>query len=981
MHPYLRILLVGFLVIYHTTQAGAQTPAIEALLAAGRYAEAATALEARGDRASVYRAGAAWIEIDSLDDALRTLKSVTRDRADRPLVDSLSGLAYHKMGVAAFNAYEDSLAIVYYLRALAIRDSVLPRYHNERAHTRANLAGVYNLYQRTDTAIVLLREANDIYEHVAEPDSLNWLRNLNQMTTFARTTRNYRLGYSSSYRAVSLLEQMDVDPRDGYLTYYNAAFVLMRLAEIEPALRYARKAVEQARRMEKREDLPDAINMLAIVEREAGQVRAGYRHLREAERLARATQDTASLGFIYLNLAEYYGGENDAANLDRYDALAQEYLRYGGLEGEYYGSEKIPAARLRMGQTEEALDLLTERVDYLGGNALDSILKDAKQVPPANIVPLIDMLGHRAEAYTTLDQPDRALDDYRLLFHLQNQLRHGVSDDVSRAYLSQDQRRFYDRAIALLLNLYRAEEEDDDLWEAFQLSERARAYSLLASVQSQFVGISPEVSALQAEISRLEREVSLGQSERQAELATARIRMDGLQAEQPRVNDISFALKRKRLNSFLKKDNVYVLQYHLSEQNTVLFLITPAGDLQVHNLDLDNEVATDVHAWRETIEASSYRLKSMASPEVQSELDSNYLYQGIDLAELLLPTSVRKVLRLRPAANHKTRICVVPDGVLNYLPFAALPLGRAALPLDYGELAYLQSAADVSYSYSTSYLLAVNEGPRKTYEKNFIAFAPTFRSDGEATADGYQSAKSLLRSNASLSPLAHSREEVATVLQMVDDGKAYFADRATVAQFRADAGKARVLHISSHGFVDPTDPNLSFIAFSQLDDTLRKDELLYLNDLYGLQIDNELTVLSACETAVGKLAVGETTLSMASAFAAAGARSTLTTLWQVDDAATKDLVVGFYRRLVEGDTRMDAINGAQRDMRLTADYAHPYYWSALTLYGASSPIELLGKGVTLSVFAWGVLWLGALVVLLLFIYFARGSKAYRNLGW
>ena len=945
----------------------------EAYVASGRE------LEARGDRQSRYDAGEAFISGKAFDDALRVLATVTRDKGGTPIVDSLSGLAYHKMGVAAYIDQQDSLAVEHYRRAIVIRDSILPFYHNQRAHSRSNMAQALNWLGRMDESIALLREANEIFERLPDVDSLNWLRSLNQVTTYARNTNNYRLGYSSAYRAISLAEQMQLDPQDAFFTYYQAAFVLLRLDEIESALRYAERSVAYARRQASQEDLPAALNILAIVEREAGRIQAGYRHLRQAETVALQIGDTTILGFVYLNLAEYYGGTQDRKNLDRYDVLARQFLTYAELEGEYFRSEKVPAALLALGDTERALELLTERIAYLGGAAKDSITNGLKEVEPVNVIPLIDMLGHRAEAFTARELNDLALEDYRLLFHLQNQLRRNVNDDLSRSYLSQNQRKFFDRAIALLLELYRAEEEDDDLWEAFQLSERARAYSLLASVQSRYVGISTEVSALQDEISRMERDVSLGREDLRDPLAAARIRMDRLQAARHDGNAISFSLKRKRLNSYLKDANAHLLQYHVSDLGSVVFLITPGGDLQVHPLEVDDELGDEVNAWRDAIEGSSYRLKSMAGADVQKGLDSLFLNRGLALSELLVPVSVRKVLHLRPAANHKTRVCIVPDGVLNYLPFAALPLGDAPLPLDYAKLAYLQTAADLSYSYSSSYLLEVSEGPRRSYPNNFVAFAPSFRAaPGTMAAGGEQTARNVLRSNATLAPLVYSKEEVATITYMVEDGRAYYDASANIKQFREVAGKARILHISSHGFVDPTDPNLSFVAFTQSSDTLQKDELLYFNDLYGLHIDNELTVLSACETNVGKLATGETTMSMASAFAAAGARSTLTTLWQVDDAATKDVIVSFYRRLVEGNTRLEALNDAQRSMCQSREYAHPYYWSALTLYGANSPIELLGKGVALSSFAWAFLWLSAAGVFVLFIYVGRGKKGSRD---
>ena len=194
-----------------------------------------------------------------------------------------------------------------------------------------------------------------------------------------------------------------------------------------------------------------------------------------------------------------------------------------------------------------------------------------------------------------------------------------------------------------------------------------------------------------------------------------------------------------------------------------------------------------------------------------------------------------------------------------------------------------------------------------------------------------------------LHPLPYNREEVEEVSRMVKDAVAFYGPDANRQRFLEEMGSSRILHLSSHGSVNPTDPNLSFVAFTQEGDSVEQDEMLYFNDLYGLPMVNELTVLSACETALGKLAAGETTMSLASAFAAAGAKSTVTTLWQVDDRATKDVIVDFYRRLVKGETRSAALNESQAALR-KGEYAHPYYWAGITLYGASGPLFVADKG-------------------------------------
>ena len=106
-----------------------------------------------------------------------------------------------------------------------------------------------------------------------------------------------------------------------------------------------------------------------------------------------------------------------------------------------------------------------------------------------------------------------------------------------------------------------------------------------------------------------------------------------------------------------------------------------------------------------------------------------------------------------------------------------------------------------------------------------------------------------------------------------------------------------------------------------------------LRDIYGLSLDADLVVLSACETALGRNVAGEGLLGLTRGFMYAGARRVVATLWQVEDRATAELMGAFYRALFEGATPAAALAEARASLRASRRYRHPYYWSAFTLHG------------------------------------------------
>jgi len=153
---------------------------------------------------------------------------------------------------------------------------------------------------------------------------------------------------------------------------------------------------------------------------------------------------------------------------------------------------------------------------------------------------------------------------------------------------------------------------------------------------------------------------------------------------------------------------------------------------------------------------------------------------------------------------------------------------------------------------------------------------------------------------------------------------------ATLERFLSLASRYRILHLATHALADFTSGSQAYLAFPA-------SQKLYPGDIgNGLDINADLVVLSACETGIGVWRRGEGMLSLGRAFIFGGAKSVVTSLWQVKDASTADLMRRFYVALRRGQTKDLALSGAQRDciskgsLNITA---HPYYWSGFILTG------------------------------------------------
>lgn len=874
-------------------------------------------------RADSIAAGDAWQEAGDFE---RAHLAYSKALGVEP--DSLGALAQHKIGVAHYNNYQDSLAALAYRSAIRMRDEVFSGPVAQRAHSRLNLAQIVQAEGLADSASVLLREAIDIFARAEPTDSLNWMRALTSLVSLAEDARDYQVAVNAARQSVAILEASSgIDAYDAFDTRYTAGSAYYIFGDLGAANRSATASLQLAEEIGEPLEKLQSYNLLGSIANDKGDLPKSIRYQLLGLEIAEANGlDGYQLGLLHFNLARRYGAIGDADRALFHQRAALPLLsdkplylaRLYTVAGEIYLEEKkYPEALVEF---DRGASLLLEHAGSYGPG-------DWK---PAELEIYANLLDVRAETLTALGRRSAARREYDLLFSVQDDLRSRVTSDESRRYLSGNLRPLFDRAIDLEYTEYQEVPSPETAWRAFSLSERAKAYSLLTARQRDRNAVPARESALRARIAALERTV--GPEDNQ--LAAARLELDRVLRRRTDRDSIAIpALDREEFTDLLHQEATALLAYHVGKEATYRFYIDTTGSIGFQALPDAEKLPGRINAWCTVLRESAYRSKSLRPGAEQQSLDRKFLEQGAALYQQLfaqLPTA------------EGSRLCILPDGALSVLPFAALPLtANAELPLNYQTLAYLQEKYTIHYAYSArSWRENVRAAPLD-YELNVLAFAPAF--NGEKSTVNSNRGIRLRdgdRALTALSPLAFNRAEVDEITRMTPWSEAFVADGANRSNFIDNLGRARILHLSTHGLVNTAHPELSFVAFTQRGDSLEYDEMLYYNDLSSLPMQTEMAVLSACETALGTYAPGETTLSLASAFTAAGARSTLTTLWQVDDAATKGLMVDFYRRLGEGDSRSHALAEAMRAHQQSAEYAHPFYWSAMTLYGSAGPIVL-----------------------------------------
>jgi CHAT domain-containing protein len=186
--------------------------------------------------------------------------------------------------------------------------------------------------------------------------------------------------------------------------------------------------------------------------------------------------------------------------------------------------------------------------------------------------------------------------------------------------------------------------------------------------------------------------------------------------------------------------------------------------------------------------------------------------------------------------------------------------------------------------------------------------------------------------------LPFSRREAEAIYAMATPGEANKAldfDASKATAMSKELGEYKIVHLATHGLVNSEHPALSGLVFSLLDRQGRsQDGFLRLSDIYNLELNADLVVLSACQTALGKQINGEGLIGITRGFMYAGSPRVIASLWNADDEATAELMKKFYEGVLKNGQRpAEALRAAQTWMLKQPRWKAPYYWAGFVLQG------------------------------------------------
>jgi len=381
-----------------------------------------------------------------------------------------------------------------------------------------------------------------------------------------------------------------------------------------------------------------------------------------------------------------------------------------------------------------------------------------------------------------------------------------------------------------------------------------------------------------------------------------------------------------------------LLEFSLGKEESYLWAVSMA------------EVSAIYLPSREVIEGRVEKLRGLLAQTGIKEGEAVEDYQDrIATAEVEYKTEARALSEeLLGQAVDKfagKRLIIVADGKLLYFPIGSLPMPGSSSDdpiLVTNEVVYEPSASALK--------ILKSERTGAKPEKDLLVFADPVFSKSDERLTGLDKTESTIattllsvfRTGGALDKLPRlpaSEEEATSIRDVVGAGQTtvrsgFEANREGV--INSDIENYKVLHFATHGLIDEKRPELSGILLSLYDKDGKAQDggFIRLQDVYGLNLRSDLVVLSACETGIGKEVRGEGLMSLNNAFLQAGAKTVVSSLWKVDDTATKQLMTNFYQAIAdEGLTASAALRKAQIAMYKDPRYSSPFHWAAFTVQG------------------------------------------------
>ncbi len=888
--------------------------------------------------------------------------------------DSLRSRMLYNKGVDLTREANYSAAIDTFKASLKIRKEIFGDSSNDVAIAHNALGVNYKNLGDFDKAIDHYLRAEKSYHNDYQNNELRIARLYNNIGNLYKNKINYPSALDYYNRAMEIyFKQPEVDLPGVADIYYNMANINYELSNYSKTLQIIEENLPRA--------YPDTkiyfLSLKAAALQELDETEKAYQSYLDAIKAAENyySETNINVVFEYLNFATFLISAN---NFDRAEAVLNK--AYGLFEknemeegsilalyyktrGSFYEYLNVNTRDLEDFRAQKSKNLEESIACYKKGlkalnfdmTALSDSLVNAGQ--SLSLTQSLEFLKMIADTYHQIamvfeetkqkhykQSLSCALDYYKVTSGLIRQARREIYSDESKIQLSALEEATFHNIIHTAYKAFKINEDPKIAQLAFSNADRMKSSSVFDRITDQ---MAKENSLIPDSLTEHEKSLNFqitSNNEKRYQLTSSE---DPNPAQIARIDSVLFHLKKQReaLNQYLEKNYSDFYQLKYSEEGTGIpgiqekmksdeaiieyvldetdsiptlysFFITPQKSrFQKHPID---------SAFLCSIE-KTYRFMSNTDFLFTRQKDA----KGFCMAAHYL---YKKLIAPYDEQIKNKKITIIPDGKLNYLAFEALleSLPDTSSRILFNRLPYLIRSNTINYAYSANLLYKFQPASRKARNR-ILAFAPDYEPD----------TIKFEHDEIRLTPLPGIRREVNLISEEVKT-RLFRGAEASEANFRKHSMDYDIIHLAMHAFINDSLPAFSRFAFSQNSkgDTRENDGWLNTADIYNLDLNARLTVLSACNTGSGKLQKGAGVMSLARGFLYAGCPSIVMTQWEVEDNAGTAIMSSFYKHLKKGEPVPEALRKAKLSYLEEANprMAHPHYWLGYVSIGAPAPL-------------------------------------------
>lgn len=928
-------------------------------------------------------------------------KNLKGDRQDHP--EKALALARQNPGMTpavrakAFFSYGSHLrsqqlrdsAIIYLRKGLNLLQDSLSKFHDRTFYYYWTIGKQHRWQQRAtkakkyyDTAYRVLKANNSL--NTRQESIIQMEFGYHHMTV----TRRKRKAFTHYARAVNILEQKEHNRKKiirahAYITLGN---ILAQLERYKEGIDYCERSLDMLK-----EDsvdgqvIPFKVQTYAVLAYIHSQNKA-YNKAIDAQQkgLRILDQYPRSMPQFRSGLLKSLGG--DYMQLGAYEK-AKHYIRqskpfYNQTVGKgkpiighkiYYNLANV---NLKMGHYDSAFHYLHKASNY---NTIGNSRPKPRATP--STATIIDnyygFMGAtlRARTFRNLYK------DHHKVAHLQKALkqiehadtlfqkvRQEVMVDKSSNQISGKTSIVYPNGVALCHLLRKRDSVSDEkkkrlFKKAYRYSEKNRAFALSGKMTKQDLITSGKIpDSLANRIHSCKSKITAY--------------TDSIQMVTERSKKLAF--KNKRLKHLQEKTNLfqtikqrYPHLYNQQFKRNVAPLDQVKGRLEAQDKNLVQYVLGKNDFFAVILTPENHHMVALSESggvEQQIEAFRDKLVDSTRQYDQEMAYQLYKQL-FQPVAQHLTsnNVVIVPDGMVNYLPFDIL-LNRPSENGYYEQFPYL--IRDYTFSYAPSATLWLTpeataskaKKPKDQEKVAYTGFAPSFTGNNRDSTQLIAARGNDDTLRVSLAQIPGAKVELTHIADKWP-GQKFMGRSATETRFKKEAPGSQIIHLATHGIINDQNPYYSRLMLASREDS-GEDGALYNYEIYNLDLNAELAVLSACRTGHGKAIDGEGVMSLARGFKIAGCKNILMTQWAVEDQSTSTIVQHFYDNLSEGMEKSEALRQAKLTYLASSKsvMGHPFYWSGFVMMGSDVK---LSKPDNQGLSSWAVAASGGLLIIII----------------